>query len=321
MKNPDRRKFLRKSTVTLVGGALLAPHSTAWADASTRHPLKMNTPLLITNQYPWFTFYRRQGINWQDHLDTALPEIRKSGADSLEPLAESVEQLQDLCRRLKRNALAMQTVYVNSVLHDADRAEASIETALELARLAKSLMGTRILVTNPSPIRWGGPENKTDGQLELQATSLQALGKALHEEGIDLAYHFHEAEFREGAREVHHMLASTDPRYVKLCLDAHWAFRGAGNSNVALHDIVRLYGDRVVELHVRQSVDGIWTEAFGEGDIDYGRLVRELSELGARPVVCMEQSVESDTPDTMNSLQAHTISHRVARTVFKPFLT
>lgn len=280
----------------------------------------MKHPLLVTNQYPWFTFYRRQGIDWQQHLEKALPEIRQSGADGLEPLAESPEQLAHLCDLLEKNGLAMGTVYVNSILHDRERSEKSIEEALELARLAKSRMGTRILVTNPSPIRWGGPENKTDEQLITQGVALQALGKALHAEGIELAYHFHDAEFREGAREVHHMLASTDSRYVKLCLDAHWAFRGSGDSNVALHDIVNLYGERVVELHVRQSANGTWTEAFGDGDIDYARLVRELQQLGVRPVVCMEQAVEDATPDTMGPLEAHIISHREARSVFKPFL-
>ena len=47
---------------------------------------------------------------------------------------------------------------------------------------------------------------------------------------------------------------------MKLCLDTHWIYRGAGNSNVALFDILKLYGDRVVSLHLRQSVGGVWSE-------------------------------------------------------------
>ena len=59
----------------------------------------------------------------------------------------------------------------------------------------------------------------------------------------------------------------TDPEHVTLCLDAHWICRGAGNSAVALFDVVKLYGPRVTELHLRQSVDNVWTEALSEGDI------------------------------------------------------
>ncbi|MEX0322812.1 MAG: sugar phosphate isomerase/epimerase family protein [Puniceicoccaceae bacterium] len=277
--------------------------------------------LLVTNQYPWGTFYKREGRSWEDNLKTALGEVKQSGADSLEPSLRSVEQLDELCSQLDASGLGMITAYVNSTLHEQDQANQSIEEVLAIAKRAKALMGTKIFVTNPSPIRWGGPENKTDEQLMTQAEALQALGKALHEEDIHLAYHFHDPEFREGAREVHHMLAGTDPRYVKLCLDAHWAYRGAGDSNVALHDLVSLYGSRIVELHIRQSHNGVWSEAFGGGDIDYNRLVKEVNDLGVKPVVCMEQAVEKTSPNTMNGLEAHRISHSTARKVFKPFLS
>jgi len=320
----ERRAFIRKSVLGLAGATII-PETGLLAQTSQYKNTNMRNqaidkPLLVTNQYPWFTFYRRQGINWQDHLDVALAEVKESGADSLEPLLESIPQMDSLCRKLEANKLAMRTVYVNSTLHEKESSRKSIEEVLQLAKRAQALMNTGIVVTNPTPIRWGGPENKTDEQLAVQGEALEVLGKALHEEGIALGYHFHDPEFREGAREVHHMLASTDPRHVKLCLDAHWAYRGAGNSNIALHDIVRLYGSRVVELHVRQSKDGIWTEAFGEGDIDYNRLVNELVDLGIKPVVCMEQSVEKQTPETMNALHSHLVSHRVARRVFAPFL-
>lgn len=324
LHGPGRRAFVKRSALALAGATVVSRNELS-AQTSKKENENMRTstsnkPLLATNQYPWFTFYRRQGINWQDHLDTALPEVKKSGADSLEPSLESIEQLESLCGKLQANGLAMRTAYVNSTLHEKESSRKSIAEVLKLAKRAKALMDTRIVVTNPTPIRWGGPENKTDAQIEVQGKALQMLGQALHEEGIALGYHFHDPEFRMGAREVHHMLASTDPRYVKLCLDAHWAYRGAGDSNIALHDIVKLYGDRVIELHVRQSMNGIWTEAFGEGDIDYTRLVDELVGLGVKPVVCMEQAIEKDSPHTMDALQAHAISHREARKVFARFL-
>lgn len=96
--------------------------------------------------------------------------------------------------------------------------------------------------------------------------------------GITLAYHNHDAEMREGAREFHHMLTGTNPENVKLCLDAHWIYRGAGNSQFALFDIVELYCDRIVERHLRQSHDGIWSEVFGAGDIDYTSLTVMLNK-------------------------------------------
>jgi inosose dehydratase len=115
--------------------------------------------------------------------------------------------------------------------------------------------GAQIVVTNPNPIRWGGSEDKSDAQLRTQAAALDRLGQQLAQRGMTLAYHNHDAELRNAAREFHHMLVGTGPRFVTLCLDAHWIYRGAGNSSVALFDVVKRYGPRVRELHLQLFVD------------------------------------------------------------------
>ncbi|MDA0347058.1 MAG: sugar phosphate isomerase/epimerase [Verrucomicrobia bacterium] len=319
--SPDRRTFLKGVSGALAGAALLGSTNQASAKSHSARNNKSITPMpLATNSYPWGTFYKRQGRDYDADLAFTISEIKKSGADCLEPNLKSLDYVDTLSSELQKQDLGMISVYVNSELHEAEKAKESIDWAMAIVRRAKKRMGTKIVVTNPSPIRWGGPENKTDDQLAVQRDALEDLGKAIHSEGMSLAYHFHDPEFREGAREVHHMLSATNPEYVKLCLDAHWAFRGAGDSNVALHDIVKLYGDRIVELHIRQSRDGIWTEAFGDGDIDYVRLTRELVELGVSPLVTMEQAVEEKSLDTMDALAAHEISHAKSREVFAPFI-
>ena len=129
-------------------------------------------------------------------------------------------------------------------------------------------------------------------------------GKELRQLGLKLAYHTHDAEMREGAREFHHMLVGTQPENVHLCLDAHWIYRGAGNSQVALFDIVNLYADRIVELHLRQSHDGTWSEVFEAGDVDYERLAEMLISKNLKPHVVLEQAVEEGTPHTMDTVAA-----------------
>ena len=107
------------------------------------------------------------------------------------------------------------------------------------------------------------------------------------------------------ARELHHMLLATDPENVTFCLDAHWVYRGAGDSSVALYDVMKLYGHRITELHLRQSIKGVWCEYFREGDIDYGRVFAELAKLDLDPHLVMEQAVEAASPQTMNAQEAH----------------
>ena len=116
------------------------------------------------------------------------------------------------------------------------------------------------------------------------------------------------------------MLAGTDPSLVKFCLDAHWVYRGAGNSALALFDIVKLYGSRVIELHLRQSQGGVWTEAFGPGDIDYARLARDLTSQGCWPHVVLEQAVEAGTDHQLSPVAAHQQSRVFASEVFADWL-
>ncbi len=106
------------------------------------------------------------------------------------------------------------------------------------------------------------------------------------------------------------MMLSTDPAHVAFCLDPDWIVRGTGGSEIAMFDVVKLYGDRIVEVHLRQSENGIWCETFGPGDIDHPRLVAELNALDIDPLWVLEQAVEADSPDTMDAVTAHRISVR-----------
>ena len=260
---------------------------------------------LATNTYPWMTFARRAGEKFQNHSDSLLSQIAATGITGYEPIINGVKDFDGLGERLKKHGLEMRSLYVNSTLHEKKQIESSSQQVLDIAREAKKL-GTKIIVTNPSPIKWGGDESKSDPQLKLQAQALDELGAALKKEGISLAYHNHDVELRHGAREFHHMLTSTSPENVRFCLDAHWVFRGCGNSEVAVFDALAHYADRIVELHLRQSTKGIWTEAFHKaGDINYQRLFDHLAAKNISPHYVLEQAVETQSPKTLSAPQAH----------------
>lgn len=308
----DRRRFLNKLSTTAGVAALISRGSLS---ATTRAQGKLH---IACNQYPWTVYYQLAGRNYDASLDTVLQDVERSGINGYEPLATSPAQIDQLGPLLKKNGLAMRSLYVNSVLHKADEADRSIGQVLEIAAKAKAL-GTIIIVTNPSPIRWGGPENKTDDQLRVQAGSLERLGRQLNAAGMKLAYHNHDIELRNAAREFHHMMVGTDPKYVALCLDAHWIYRGSGNSSVALFDVIELYGSRVTELHLRQSVNRIWTETLGDGDIDYRAVAKRLLARGVRPHLVLEQAVEQGSTRTLDPVEAHRRSCKYAREVFAGF--
>lgn len=308
----SRRRFVKD--LAMAGGALLASGGAAGAGQRGK-PRKLH---VACNSYSWLVFYRRENRNLNTELDAALGELAASRLDGYEPGANNPKDLDRLGPLLKKHAVEMRSLYVNSVLHEPDKAEQSIESVLAIASKAKKL-GTKIIVTNPSPIAWGGPQNKDDAQLKTQAAAMDKLGRQLKALGLTLAYHNHDIELRNAAREFHHMMVGTDPEYVTLCLDAHWVYRGAGNSQVALFDVVELYGSRITELHLRQSKDGIWAETMCDGDIDYPALAKHLLKIGVHPHIVLEQAVEKGTPKTMTPLEAFRKSSEYIRSVFGAF--
>ncbi len=305
----SRREFLRDTVLaTALAGAMTGA---AKAGSAKLH--------VACNQYPWGTFYAREKKDFNALLDSGLAEVKASGNDGFEPGVGGLQQIEQMVPLLKKHGLEMRSLYVNSTLHDAAQADKSIEEVLAAAAKAKTV-GTRIIVTNPSPLRWGGPENKTDEQLQVQAAAMDKLGARLKQMGLILAYHNHDIELRNAAREFHHMMVGTDPANVTLCLDAHWVYRGSGNSQVALFDVLKLYGPRVTELHLRQSQNGVWTEAFGPGDIDYPRLADDLLKIGVKPLLVLEQAVEAGSPKTMNAVEAFQKSTEYTRQIFAGFV-
>lgn len=294
----DRRHFLAALSATTLAGA------------DDRKPVPV-----ATNQYPWFTYFAREKRDWNANVEASLADVARSGLQGLEPLVSSPEQVKSLIPLLRKHGLDMRSLYVSSKLHDPADANRSIETVLAIGEASRPF-GCHILVTNPDPLGWAKGEGKSDAQLETQAKNLDKLGAELARHGQRLAYHNHDMELKFAARELHHMMLATDPAKVFLCLDAHWMYRGAGNSQVALFDIVKLYGKRVVELHLRQSREGVWSEVFGKGDIDYIRLSKILLAQGVKPHLVLEQAVEGKSPNTMTCVQAHGEGVKYVREVF-----
>lgn len=275
---------------------------------------------IASNSYNWLTFYRRLGKTWGQDWDACMAAYAQTGLRAYEGSFNSVEELGKLAPFLEKYSIQLPSLYVNSLLHTREDSEKSIDSALAIATAAKKL-GTKIIVTNPSPIRWGSEELKSDEQLKIQVNNLDKLGGALRKMGMTLAYHIHDNELKAGAREFHHMMLNTSPDSMSFCFDVHWVYRGTQNSEVAVFDVLKLYGKRVVELHIRQSVNGVWSETFGEGDIDYKRLVDELKKINIRPHLVIEQCIEEKSPNTLTAEEAHKKDLAAIQEIFKPLLT
>ena len=218
-------------------------------------------------------------------FDEELAELAADGINGLEPGLGSADQVGPLAAQLKKHGLELRSIYTGSALDDRAKVGKEIDRIVALAKSAKDA-GTRIIVTNPSPLP--NRQGKSDEQLKTQAAALDKLGHELAAVGVTLAYHNHDVELQHAAREFHHMMLGTDPRAEPvsrrpLGLPRCRPFPGG---IVRRRQTLR---PRIAELHLRQSTGHVWSETFGDGDIDYRELVKRLVEAGVRPLVVLDK--------------------------------
>lgn len=214
------------------------------------------------------------GRPFGEALDKALAAVQAAGYAGVELTLDALNApgtLERLGTLLARYGLQLPSVYCTAQLHTGDVPE-TVWTLLERMAEVKYL-GVHTLVVNPTPER---QRSKTSGELATEARWLDQLGSQLQGRGMDLALHFHAPELRHDGQELWYALEHTTPANLGLCLDVDWAWRGG----VDPVRIIRASGPRIVELHLRDSRNGTWVQALGEGTHDYAPVIAALRAVG-----------------------------------------
>ena len=296
----NRRNFLKNAAV-LTGSALFVTDKSLGMptsmDKTGRLPGKVEVSI---NSYTVGTFYAREEIKFRENPDRIFAELKEAGLSGFEASAGKPEDLDFFLNSLKKNDLQLLSVYSGGNLHDEATANNEIKRLVSLAEKAKQA-GTKVIVINPN-----AKSGKSDEELNRQNRNFDILGAEMRKMGIKLALHYHTTELENAAREFHSFMSDTKPENVSLCFDVHWSYRGSNNSAVSAYSHAKLYGDRVAELHLRQSKDGIWTETFKkDGDIDYDKTMAILRQNKnfRNCLFVLEPAPEKGTPKTLKPLE------------------
>jgi len=245
---------------------------------------------LLTQAYVWQQWANTNKKKLGEAIDEIFPATSRAGFHHME--LTDVYFAPDIRSRtidlLHTVGIDVPILYHGGTLHDAAAADKVIAEALELAEAVKPL-GLKAVNTNANPKP--GREPKTDEELAVQARMSNTFGEKLHERGLSFQLHSHDPELQQNAREWRYMLTHTDPKLVSLCADVHWLFRGGQDPYALLEEA----GKRVASLHLRNSVNKVWSESFGDGDIDYRRVAAILHKEGIRPYLVIELAYEKET--------------------------
>jgi inosose dehydratase len=256
-------------------------------------------PQIVAETYVWAQDYGGRGERLEDHMDDAFAATARAGFDAVQGWLSwygTEEQAAATAAALGRHHLSMPAGYTDGPLHD-DRADATIERIAQWASRGRA-HGLRTVVMNPD-VRRDGAE-KTDDELGVQARNLDRLGARLQALQITLAIHAHDKEMRSGAREWYSNLQHTDPARVGFCLDLHWVYRGGQDPATLL----KAAGARVLDVHLRNSREGIWLQDLGPGDVDYAALAEVLRSGSYRGMYTVELAYEPRTERT-RSIEAN----------------
>ncbi|UII79873.1 sugar phosphate isomerase/epimerase [Flagellimonas sp. CMM7] len=208
-------------------------------------------------------------------------------------------------------------MFVNPTMHIESIAQKHIAEMLGVGRKLKG-MGIDAMVVNPEAKENEPVEHKTDSELKIQSKALDSLGAGLRKIGIRMLYHNHAIEMENNAKEFNHVVTHTKPENLGLCVDSDWIYKGTGSLD-ALYGLINEHAKRIEELHLRQTQNGIWTETFGAGDIDYGKIAETLLKHNQKPRLFLEQAADEETPHTMSAIEAIGLSIDNVREIFSGF--
>ena len=266
----NRRRLLGSgaaAALTIATGGLLGPGC-----RSTQSNAKSKKKILV-GAHPWVYAATQPNYDIYPVLDGIFADMHYAGLDGIELMhtalryPDAVERIEALSK--KHNLPVIGTSF-GGAMWDRTKHEAVLEDArIVVTRLAK--LGGRTLGTSVGR----APQTKTAVQLDVQAELLRKIMKLCHDNGVVLNLHNHTYEVENDMHDLKGTLERLPD--VKLGPDLNWLVRGG----VDPVDFIETYGRSIVFLHLRdQNADGTWSEAMGEGDMDYIAIGQALRTAG-----------------------------------------
>jgi inosose dehydratase len=187
-----------------------------------------------------------------------MDEFVEAGYDATAWGPGRPEEPAELKAALDERGLDMVGAFVGLGFRDADRYDAEMAKAMEIARRLHATGGRLLIAAEAGDDRRraeAGHVDEANGLNDEQwrnlAEGLQDLADNLEPLGMKVVFHNHVGTYVETAAETARLLAETDPAKVGWCLDIGHLAYGGGNSL----EMLGTHGDRVEHIHLK-DVDG-----------------------------------------------------------------
>jgi sugar phosphate isomerase/epimerase len=215
---------------------------------------------------------------------------------------ETVELIGELSQKYKLPVIGTS---FSGDMWNRDKYEAVLEDAeLVIGHLAK-LKGKTFGISVGA-----APRKKTEQQLDIQADLLRKIMAVAEKHNVIVNLHNHTYEIVDDLHDLKGTLARIPD--AKLGPDLNWLVRGG----VDPVWFIRSYGEQIVFLHLRdQYKDGCWSEALGEGDMDYATIGKVLRDVKFSGIAVIELAHENEFKITRPLRESWKISRQYVRQV------
>jgi len=248
-----RRDLLKATTASLVAAVPALPDG----------------PRIMVGAHPWVYAAPLPGYDITPVLDRIFADLSYAGVDGVELMdtalrhADVVPRVRDLSRRYSLPVIGAS--YQAPMWNREKHAEIIEDARAVIGRIAE--VGGHTLGTSVGDAR----RKKTAAELDAQAEMLRKLTEICVANGVVLNLHNHIYEVQDDEYDLRGTLTRIPD--AKLGPDIDWLV-GAKVDPVSF---IRRYGARIVYAHLRdRKADGVWSEAMGEGAIDYAAVGRAL---------------------------------------------
>ena len=297
----NRRLFLQQAA----GFGALALDRTAKVDQLME---KFQDPVVGIDAHCW-VYASAFPPDWDATpiLDRIFGEIKGAGYDRVE-LMESIIRHENSVARL-RTLIHQYHLPVGGCSYYGDFWDLAqqpkllddVKTVIDrLQQLGATMIGLTV----------GDAERKkTHQELDVQADGLQKVIDFCKGTSVIPNLHNHTFEVKDQLYDLHATLQRLPD--IKLGPDLNWLVR-AGVDPVWF---IEKYGGQMVYMHLRdQDRQGKWTEALGEGVIDFNSIALALKKMKYRGRAAVELAL--DNPPTRPLAEDWLISRRYVKTIF-----
>lgn len=282
----SRREFLLAAGAVAVTGYGLTGCATSSKQARRK---------IVVGGHPWVYAATQPGNDITPVLPQIFADMRYAGLDGIELMHSAlrpdsaVERIGELSQKHRLPVIG--SSFGGAMWDRQQHATVMADAELVVPRLAK--LGGRTLGISVGAIQWGSKARKTPEQLDAQAELLRKIITLCGRHGVVPNLHNHTYEVENDLHDLKGTLARLPG--TKLGPDLNWLVRG-GVDPVAF---LRQYGAQIVFLHLRdQQKDGRWSEALGEGDMDYRAIGAVLREIHFQGDAVIELAHERDFKPT-----------------------